>query len=442
MILAFAGLVISFRDIEEREGMVLFSTAVLLYLYFLPWFYSTRIIEYLTPFMVYYFVKGVEAGYKALSRHGHAKAVYITLLVLALLLLTPMGYWAYLNYLKEMGFSYNGYVALLRYEDLKAVELLGDKPSYVISDPLTSQVLASLNIHVKTLKREPSLLYAYSYDALSKYLKKYDTYIVVNSRTFKWLSGSPDKPFIGFRRMLSANRTLERLVLGRNYYLFKLRRGVKPVVAEGPKLPVLTDKGLIDAPARMEYYEPFDARCYLTLNGSSTYRILRYPGNWVLVEVKVGRRKLPLPRDRDEFIYLSGFSPKDKVTLVWRANLLYNHTGYKESDFKDWVSFGSPTWSQIENLNLNVDLERYPVMILGVEGSRNAAFEEYLFLSDGRVVNVFGGRIKAPTSLAEIAVDFSPAPRGVKVSGIMFKSYSLDGKPYEFRIGYIIFARR
>lgn len=432
-----------------KELAIFSASTGLLYLYFLPFFFSSRFLEYLTPLVALYVARVLMKGYRYVSSLGSRKgigvnllgALFIALIALAMVTYLPMNYAAFLEYLSGSDFKRNGYLSVVSFEDLKALKYLeGISNVLVITDYSTGNLFRYLSGDKIAYRANAQLFY--SYTTLRNLAGERNVVIVINSRTFKWLSGSSDKPFIGFRRILSANRTLERLVLGRNYYLFKLRRGVKPVVAEGPKLPVLTDKGLIDVPTRIEYYEPFDARCYLTLNGSSTYRILRYPGNWVFMEVKVGRRKLPLPRDRDEFIALSGFRPKDKVTLVWRVNLLYNQTGYKESDFKDWVSFGSPTWSQIENLNLNVDLERYPVMILGVEGSRNATFEGYLFLSDGRVVNVFSGRIKAPTSLAEIAVDFSPAPKGVKVSGIMFKSYSLDGKPHEFRIGYVIFAKR
>ena len=451
------GLVESLRRLNEpREAALSFASLGLIYTYFLPFFFSSRIIEYLTPFVSFYLARVIALCFNYvnsfLSRFCGTKVWRspLTLLLVAALTLTfmtylPMNYQAFLSYLREEGFRHDNYVSVISYEDLRALEVMNVRgKALVVSDLLTARLLRDLSGGGLFYRVDPKVLCSYSYERVKKLANGRPTFIVVNERTFKWLSGDPSKPFIGFRMLLSANNTLERVVLGSDYYIFKVKVGVRPKVVKGPELTILTESGLKRVSAVVRYYEPFHASCYLRLNGSLSYRIIGYPGNWVLEEVRVNGKSVALPRERDEYIELSGLKPKDRVELIWRANLLYNETGYKESDFVGWTFLGSkrPYWSQMENVNLNIDLERYPVMILSVKGSANAVFRLYLFLSDGKVVDVFRGHIKAPIAPAEMAIDFSSISKGRRVVGIVFRSTSVDGKPYAFKVNYIIFARR
>ena len=460
LILCLAGAAYSVRESGSAcVPALLLALVGTLYVYFLPWPYGRRLINYLTTLITPFAALAITSFIRASGARW--LRLLLTALITALMALSlPLSYYMYIEYFRMRGYTYRGWVTHFTEGDLKAAEWLRARArdyDVVVCDPMTMRILEGVS------GREFS---GVGYDAARRLLMDYDyaralkvagrsrnVFFVINGRTYRWMLERPKESvppyppgslvvFPGLRRLLASNRTVEIYRYRDEAVIVRLKRGVRQVVKDAGTLVVDVGGRFIEARARVKYYEPHDAICEVELTGYRRYDIKDFPRSWVFKEVLVnGKRRAPAPgSDPDARIVVSGVKPGDKVVVRWYTNLLYDAC-WRSSNMGAWRREVKGRVVTLRMGGLNVVSDRCPVLIVSARGTENAAYRVFLRLDDGTLISPFPAPVKLSGVDVELAINYGRMLRGRRVTEVVVTAWPIRGEKFDFRVNYVMLAR-
>lgn len=176
-------------------------------------------------------------------------------------------------------------------------------------------------------------------------------------------------------------------------FVYKLRLGSIERIGQGGQVTLMQDGVASKVRTKYSYFQSLnvthyseEAIYYLEVNGSTDYSINSFPTNWSYDHVSP--RPLSLNVDANSWINFIG--SKDAVyTIYWTTNPRYQSVGWKDDSFKSgWYINKVSSYDTdgdilgftimegvragyIEHIRLNIDLDKYPVVIIRAKATGN-----------------------------------------------------------------------
>jgi len=129
----------------------------------------------------------------------------------------------------------------------------------------------------------------------------------------------------------------DQVLGGGKLYIFKYSP-LTPVEGYGPYVNVTYDDGALseNVQTKFAYAVKSEVSYNLTLEGHTAYNVTDYPNNWTFLELRVNGSVASLDdrSDINTFVYVSGRSISDTVTVKWQADERYPNVGWKDDSFK------------------------------------------------------------------------------------------------------------